>query len=83
MTETLSIKVPKAQKACLKALAAQRNPSLGRLKLDALEALAAESAKVAPSSCYELTRDPSNGLTSWTPAEKATVRPVSSRFAPA
>jgi hypothetical protein len=57
MTETLSIKVPKAQKARLKALAAQRKTSLTRLMLDALEALAQESAKMAPSSCYELTRD--------------------------
>ncbi|MHC1769210.1 MAG: hypothetical protein AB9869_33835 [Verrucomicrobiia bacterium] len=57
MTETLSIKVPKAQKARLKALAARRKTSLTRLMLDALEALSKEGAKAVPCSCYELTRD--------------------------
>jgi hypothetical protein len=57
MNETLSIKVPRAQKARLKALAAKRKTSLTRLMLDALERLATESAKAVPGSCYELTRD--------------------------
>lgn len=57
MTETLSIKVPKAQKAQLKALAARRKTSLTRLMLDALEALAKESDAAAPASCFDLTRD--------------------------
>lgn len=57
MTETLSIKVPKAQKARLKALAARRKTSLTRLMLDALEVLAKESDAVAPASCFDLTRD--------------------------
>jgi hypothetical protein len=57
MLETLSIKVPKTQKARLKALAAKRKTSLTRLMLEALEALSKESARVAPSSCYDLSRD--------------------------
>jgi hypothetical protein len=56
-TETLSIKVPKAQKARLQALAAQRNTSLTRLMLQALEGLSKESESVAPISCFDLTRD--------------------------
>lgn len=55
--ETLSIKVPKAQKARLRALAAKRGTTLSRLMLEALETLAQEGATVAPASCYELTRD--------------------------
>jgi hypothetical protein len=55
--ETLSIKVPKAHKARLRALAAQRGTTLTRLMLQALEAVARESATVAPASCYDLTRD--------------------------
>ena len=57
MLETLSIKVPKAQKARLRALAARRKTSLTRLMLDALATLSEESARVAPASCYDLTRD--------------------------
>lgn len=57
MLETLSIKVPKPQKARLRALAARRKTTLSRLMLDALEALARESERVAPASCYELSRD--------------------------
>ena len=57
MTETLSIKVPKAHKARLRALAAARKTTLSRLMLEALEALARESDRAAPSSCYDLTRD--------------------------
>lgn len=57
MTETLSIKVPKAQKARLKALAAKRKTTLSGLMLEALDALAQESETVAPASCYDLTQD--------------------------
>lgn len=57
MTETLSIKVPKAQKARLRALAAARRTTLSRLMLDALESLARQGDTVAPASCYDLTRD--------------------------
>lgn len=57
MTETLSIKVPKAQKARLKALAAKRKTSLTRLMLEALQNLATESDAVAPASCFDLARD--------------------------
>jgi hypothetical protein len=55
--ETLSIKVPKAHKARLRALATQRGTTLTRLMLQALEAVARESVTVAPTSCYDLTRD--------------------------
>ena len=57
MTETLSIKVPKAQKIRLKALAQRRKTTLTRLMLQALESLSLESEAVAPVSCFELTRD--------------------------
>ena len=57
MTETLSIKVPKAQKARLRALASRRKTTLTRLMLQALEALSRESETVAPVSCFDLTRD--------------------------
>ena len=57
MTETLSIKVPKDQKARLKALAKKRKTTLTRLMLQALENLANESKSVAPATCFELTRD--------------------------
>ena len=57
MLETLSIKVPKAQKARLKALAVKRKTSLTRLMLEALERLSGESETAAPVTCYELTRD--------------------------
>ncbi len=57
MKETLSIKVPKAQKARLRALAAKRKTSLTKLMLDALEALADESSRVAEASCFDLARD--------------------------
>lgn len=57
MTETLSIKVPKAQKARLKALAGRRKTTITRLMLQALEALSKESEAVAPASCFALSRD--------------------------
>jgi hypothetical protein len=57
MTETLSIKVPKAYKARLRALASARKTTLSRLMLEALEVLARESDRAAPASCYDLTRD--------------------------
>jgi hypothetical protein len=57
MLETLSIKVPKSQKARLKALAARRKTSITRLMLQALDNLAAESERAAPVSCFDLTRD--------------------------
>jgi hypothetical protein len=57
MTETLSIKVPKAHKARLRALANKRKTTLTRLMLQALEALSRESEAVAPVSCFDLTRD--------------------------
>ena len=57
MTETLSIKVPKAQKARLRALASRRKTTLTRLMLQALEALSRESEAVAPVSCFDLARD--------------------------
>ena len=57
MTETLSIKVPKAQKARLRALANRRKTTLTRLMLQALEALSRESEAVAPGSCFDLARD--------------------------
>jgi hypothetical protein len=57
MTETLSIKVPAAQKIRLKALANKRKTSLTRLMLQALETLSRESETVSPVSCFELTRD--------------------------
>jgi hypothetical protein len=57
MTETLSIKVPSAQKTRLQALASKRKTSLTRLMLQALEDLSRESETVSPVSCFELTRD--------------------------
>jgi hypothetical protein len=57
MTETLSIKVPTAQKARLKALANKRKTTLSGLMLEALDRLSRESEKVSPASCFELTRD--------------------------
>jgi hypothetical protein len=57
MMETLSIKVPKTQKARLRALAASRKTTLSRLMLQALDSLARESDTVAPASCFDLTRD--------------------------
>lgn len=57
MTETLSIKVPAAQKARLKALASKRKTSLTKLMLKALDDLSRESERDAPISCFELTRD--------------------------
>jgi hypothetical protein len=57
MTETLSIKVPKAQKVRLKALASKRKMTLTGLMLLALENLSRESEAVAPVSCFELSRD--------------------------
>jgi hypothetical protein len=57
VTETLSIKVPKAKKARLQALAQKRKTSLSRLMLDALDKIATESETVSPVSCYELTKD--------------------------
>jgi hypothetical protein len=57
MNETLSIKVPRAQKVRLQRLAAERKTTLTRLMLDALENLAKESVDVAPASCFDLTRD--------------------------
>ena len=57
MTETLSIKVPKAQKVRLQALASKRKTSLTGLMLQALEALSRESETASPVSCFELTRD--------------------------
>jgi len=57
MTETLSIKVPTAQKARLKALASKRKTTLSRLMLQALESLSRESETVSPVSCFELSRD--------------------------
>ena len=57
MTETLSIKVPTAQKARLKALASKRKMSLSGLMLQALERLSRESEVVSPVSCFELSRD--------------------------
>ena len=57
MTETLSIKVPKAQKVRLKALASKRKTTLSGLMLQALEALSRESETVAPVSCFELSKD--------------------------
>jgi len=53
--ETLSIKVPKAQKARLRALAMARKTTLSRLTLDALKALGRQSDAVAPASCFDLT----------------------------
>src|SRR5437016_4460831 len=57
MTETLLIKVPTAQKARLKALAAKRETRLRRLLLQALERLSRESEAASPLSCFELSRD--------------------------
>jgi hypothetical protein len=57
VTETLSIKVPKAKKARLQALAQKRKTSLSRLMLDALDKIAAESETASPVSCYELSKD--------------------------
>lgn len=57
MTETLSIKVSKAHKVRLRALAAARKTTLSRLMIEALEALAREGDTVAPASCFDLTRD--------------------------
>jgi len=57
MTETLSIKVPKAQKVRLKALASRRKTTITRLMLQALEALSKEGEEVAPVSCFAVTRD--------------------------
>jgi predicted DNA-binding protein len=57
MMETLSIKVPTAQKTRLKALASKRKTTLSSLMLDALERLSRESEAVSPVSCFELSRD--------------------------
>ena len=57
MTETLSIKVPTAQKARLKALASKRKTTLSGLMLQALEMLSRESETASPVSCFELSRD--------------------------
>jgi len=57
MTETLSIKVPKAQKVRLQALAGKRKTTLTRLMLQALERLSRESEAAAPVSCFQLTQD--------------------------
>jgi len=57
VTETLSIKVPKDQKARLQALAKKRKTTLTRLMLQALENLAMESKTFAPATCFDLTRD--------------------------
>jgi len=57
MTETLSIKVPTAQKARLKALASKRKTTLSGLMLQALEKLSRESEAASPVSCFELSRD--------------------------
>ena len=57
MTETLSIKVPKAQKVRLQALASRRKTTLTRLMLQALENLSRESEAASPVSCFELSKD--------------------------
>lgn len=57
MLETLSIKVPKTEKARLKALANKRKTTITQLMRRALEALSEEGAAVAPVSCFALTRD--------------------------
>jgi hypothetical protein len=57
MPETLSIKVPAAQKARLRALASRRKTTLTRLMLDALEKLSRESETIVPVSCFDLSRD--------------------------
>ena len=57
VTATLSIKVPKAKKARLQALAKKRKTSLSKLMLEALDMVARDSERGAPVSCYELTRD--------------------------
>ena len=57
MAETLSIKVPKAQKVRLQALASKRKTTLTRLMLQALEKLSRESEAAAPVSCFELSQD--------------------------
>jgi hypothetical protein len=57
VTETLSIKVPKAQKARLKALAQKKNTTITKLMRDALDGLAREADRISPPSCYDLTRD--------------------------
>ena len=57
MIETLSIKVPSAQKARLKALATKRKTTLTSLMLEALDRLSRESDAVAPASCFQLTHD--------------------------
>ena len=57
MTATLSIKVPKAKKARLQALAQKRKTSRSQLMLEALDNLATESESASPVSCYELSKD--------------------------
>jgi len=57
MIETLSIKVPSAQKARLKALANKRKTTLTSLMREALDRLSRESEAVAPASCFQLTHD--------------------------
>jgi len=57
VTATLSIKVPKAKKARLQALAEKRKTSLSKLMLAALDKIASESESEAPVSCYELSKD--------------------------
>ena len=57
MTATLSIKVSKAKKAWLEALAQKRKTSLSKLLLEAVDRIASESEREAPVSCYELTKD--------------------------
>lgn len=57
MTETLSIKVPRTEKARLQALARKRKTSLTGLMRQALRNLSNESEEVAPASCFQLTHD--------------------------
>jgi len=57
MIETLSIKVPSAKKARLKALANKRKTTLTSLMLEALDRLSRESETIAPASCFQLTHD--------------------------
>lgn len=57
MTETLSIKVPAAEKLRLKALAAKRNTTITRLMRQALTELSSQGDSAAPASCYDLARD--------------------------
>lgn len=57
MLETLSIKVPKARKAKLRAVAAARGTTVTRLVDAALDRVIAEAGPSEAASCYAMVAD--------------------------